>query len=227
MSSGSAFTSCVVIVVAVLVWIFYQKTKAAHRTKAALLSSRSHGIMWLSSSSEGLAECIPNTWSNLLAWLETSSAMCCWQKSIRPISQESDIQTSWGTVLLKQFQSPQSLHLLQRPCNRYIKDKEHQCYLQYCSKKKAYSEVDFSQWNKKYHYNFSHQPLILVLMEIYFSGSSTLAKSMVVIQLGVRTRCSNPKITCIHKVVVKQVNSMDSSSFDNVKKKNGTLTETF
>lgn len=106
MSSGSVFTSCVVIVVAVLVWIFYQKTKAAHRTKAALLSPRSHGIMWLSSSSEGLAECIPNTWSNLLAWLETSSAMCCWQKSIRPISQESDIQTSWGTVLLKQFQSP-------------------------------------------------------------------------------------------------------------------------
>lgn len=55
MSSASAFTGCVAIVVAFLVWTFYQKTEAAHRTKAALLSPWSHSIAWLSSSLERLA----------------------------------------------------------------------------------------------------------------------------------------------------------------------------
>lgn len=106
MSSASAFTGCVVIVVAFLVWTFYQKTEAAHRSKAALLSPWSHSIAWLSSSLERLAEYIPNTWSDLSAWLETSSAMCCWQESIRPILRDSDIQTNWGKVPLKPFQCP-------------------------------------------------------------------------------------------------------------------------
>ena len=132
MSSATAFTSHVLIVVAFLVWALYQKTEEAHRTKTALLGSWSGGCQAL--------------WRGLLSIHQTpgptsqpgqrpAQAICYLQKSSSPILQESDIQTNWGKVLLKPFWSSYSLHLLRRPCDRYIKGKEHHHCLQHCSKK--------------------------------------------------------------------------------------------
>jgi len=70
MSSAAAFSSRVLVAVAFLVWPFCQKMGRSTENRS---SSPAPMAAWLAGSLEGLAEGTPNTWPNLLAWLETSS----------------------------------------------------------------------------------------------------------------------------------------------------------
>lgn len=83
MSSAAAFTSHVLVVVAFLVWTFYQDTKEEYGAKTGLLSPHHVSV-----SLEKLAE-HTRSWSDLSAWLETSLAiMLLVEKQQHPVAGE-------------------------------------------------------------------------------------------------------------------------------------------